>query len=78
MLRGVDERRPGRTTGLVGLFVAAAGVVAVLMDYNSSGDGPGILVGGILIVAGLLLRIEGAIWATGDAGEVGPADDPPS
>ncbi|GIF71537.1 hypothetical protein [Asanoa siamensis] len=67
----MDDGRPGRITGVVGTVVAAAGVVVVLTEFSRAfGDGRGIMVGGILVVAGLLLRVEGAIWASR-----GPAED---
>ncbi|GIF70239.1 hypothetical protein Ais01nite_82740 [Asanoa ishikariensis] len=62
-------------TGVLGALVAAAGMILVLSSFRDSPDGREILVGGILVVAGLLLRIEGAIWASRDEVEVEPDPD---
>jgi hypothetical protein len=59
-------------TGVLGAWVAVAGMILVLSGFRDSSDGREILVGGILVVAGLLLRIEGAIWASRDEVDVEP------
>lgn len=64
----VDKRQPGRLPCVVGMLVAAVGTIVVLSGYRDGSDRREILVGGILVVAGLLLRIEGAIWASREHG----------
>ncbi len=59
-------------TGVLGTLVAAAGLVVVLTGFRDFPDGREVLVGGIFVVAGLLLRIEGAIWASRGEVEVEP------
>jgi hypothetical protein len=51
----------------VGTLAAVAGAVTILENYNRPDYEVGFFVGGLLVHAGLLLRIKAAISARGNA-----------
>ncbi|MFG2167834.1 hypothetical protein [Micromonospora chersina] len=57
--------RPGALTGFWGSVAAAAGVIVIMVNYQTPGYEVGYFIGAVLIGGGLLLRIESAIRSTG-------------
>ncbi|GAB3177866.1 hypothetical protein GCM10027259_23430 [Micromonospora palomenae] len=57
--------RPGALTGFLGGLAAAAGAIVIMVNYQTPGYEVGFFIGSVLIVGGLLLRIESAIRSTG-------------
>ncbi|MDG4824393.1 hypothetical protein O7635_21285 [Asanoa sp. WMMD1127] len=74
----MTERRPGLIASMLGTVVAAAGVISIFAQYGRPHEPDGILIGGVLVIAGLLLRIEGAIRAVRSADDAEPDPDPRS
>jgi hypothetical protein len=64
------DRRPGRAVGVGGTLAAIVGVALIVITfvgrpYGQGGLGTdGLFVGGLLLLGGLLLRIEAAVKGT--------------
>ncbi|MGR6316493.1 hypothetical protein Q2K19_10590 [Micromonospora soli] len=60
-----QETPPGAIVGVVGTVAAAIGVLIILLQLTATSlPGRLFLVGVVLVVGGLLLRVESAIRAT--------------
>lgn len=55
---------PGAVVGVVGTVAAIAGALIILFTWQTPGYQTGFFIGGLLVVGGLLLRIESAIRGT--------------
>ncbi|MEU1846649.1 hypothetical protein [Micromonospora sediminicola] len=67
----------GRLTGILGTVATVIGALVILVAYDRPGWVDDFAVGGLLVLGGLLLRIEAAIHQRGGR-TAGPAPTAPS
>jgi hypothetical protein len=67
------DTEPGWTLGVWGLVTVLAGAVVIFLSMVSRGDDGGLLFGCLLVLSGLLIRIEAAVH--GIARRTGKAED---
>ena len=58
--------------GVLGAIIAMIGGTILLVHWGDNSVEPGLIVGAVLVVGGLLLRLENAIRDTGSGGEAPP------
>jgi hypothetical protein len=78
-LPGVSEYEPGGVVLFLGTAAALSGVAVIVVNVATSGVPLGaFVIGGLLLLSGLLLRIEAAIIRSGRGpGPADPDDGPP-
>jgi hypothetical protein len=65
--------KPGWAMGIAGLLVAFSGAMVIFFSLIDAGDNGGLMFGWLMVLSGLLIRIEAALH--GIAGRTSSVED---